>query len=131
MFLDAEGYTLYRMRPALTMIELIFVIVIVGILGGIAFNKLAAVRDDAKLTTDIAQMATCINDAAAYYTAKGIDMTAGQSDACDNVTCFTITYGSDFIVATNTTADNYCTRVDELGGHLAKTYHFHGTSVSL
>jgi prepilin-type N-terminal cleavage/methylation domain-containing protein len=130
--MDLSSNTIdHHMRPALTMIELIFVIVIIGILGGVAFNKLAAVRDDAKLTTDLSQMATCINDAGMHYTSRGVDMSAGQSDACDNVKCFTITYGSDFVVATAPNAQPYCSRVNELGGHLAKTYHFHGSRISI
>lgn len=46
------------MKNAFTMIELIFVIVVLGILAGIAIPKLAATRDDATLATMRANLAT-------------------------------------------------------------------------
>ena len=127
----SSDMTIHQMRPALTMIEFVFVIIVIGILATIALGRLYTVRDDAKITTDIAQMATCINDAGMYYTSQGMDITAGQSNACDSVKCFTITYGSDFVVATAPNAQPYCSRINELGGHLAKTYHFHGSRISI
>ena len=43
-----------KKRNAFTMLELIFVIVVIGILAGIAVPKLAATRDDATVTKAIA-----------------------------------------------------------------------------
>jgi len=123
-----------HLRPAFTMIELILIIAIIGILASIALTKLFAVRDDAKITTDIANMSACISDAGMYYTARAQDLQEGDSDSCNNVKCFNITYAtsnSNFKVETNPNGADYCDRVDELGGHLAKTYNFHGTRVSL
>jgi len=121
------------MRKAFTMIELIIIIVIIGVLAGLAYGKLSTVRDDAKITKDISNMATCINDASSIYTSRGVDIHAGDSENCDKVKCFTITYahdGRDFKVQTNPTAESYCSRVDELGGHLAKTYTFRGSHLT-
>lgn len=53
------------------MIELIFVIVILGILAAVAIPKLAATRDDAKISKLSANLSTLLSDAAAYYTSQG------------------------------------------------------------
>lgn len=46
------------MKKAFTMIELIFVIVVIGILAGVALPRLAANRDDAEITKAKAQVAS-------------------------------------------------------------------------
>ena len=46
------------MKKAFTMIELIFVIVILGILAGVAIPRLAATREDAEIAAAIANMRT-------------------------------------------------------------------------
>lgn len=53
------------------MIELIFVIVILGILAAVAIPKLAATRDDAKISKLAANLSTILTDSAAYYTSQG------------------------------------------------------------
>jgi type II secretory pathway pseudopilin PulG len=53
------------------MIELIFVIVIIGILAAVAIPKLAATRDDAKISNIIANARTAYGDLSAFYTAQG------------------------------------------------------------
>ena len=120
-------------RPAFTVIELIFIILIIAFLAAIAIPKLAATRDDAKLSADVSNMARCISEAGSKYVATNIDIAAGDSKACDAVKCFDITYGSsgsNFIVVTNPGGADYCSGVNAIGDHLAKTYEFRGTGVS-
>ncbi len=127
-------FTYQQSRKAFTMIELIMIIVIIGILATIALPKLAAVRADAKLAKDISRIAICINDAGMHYTARGTHLQAGDSKSCDEVICYTITYGSagsNFTVETDLSAEDFCQDIDNLGGHLAKTYHFHGSRISI
>ena len=59
------------MKKGFTMIELIFVIVILGILASVAIPRLAATREDAEISAAVANLRTLVNDANAYYTVKG------------------------------------------------------------
>ena len=78
------------MKFAFTLIEVIFVIVIIGILSAVAIPKLAATRNDAKNAVDCQNVVTCLTDIAATYTAKGVVPT-NISPACDVAAPF-ITY---------------------------------------
>ena len=73
-------------RSGFTMIELIFVIVILGILAAVAIPKLAATRDDAKIASVATEAAQVISDSGAYYTAQGSFSNVG---AMTNVTLYT------------------------------------------
>ena len=53
------------------MIELIFVIVILGILASVAIPRLAATRTDAEVAATVANLRTLLNDVASYYAVKG------------------------------------------------------------
>ena len=59
------------MKKGFTMIELIFVIVILGVLASVAIPRLAATRDDAEVAKAATNIVTAVTDIAAYYTAQG------------------------------------------------------------
>ncbi|MDO9056181.1 MAG: prepilin-type N-terminal cleavage/methylation domain-containing protein [Sulfuricurvum sp.] len=67
-------------RSGFTMIELIFVIVILGILAAVAIPKLAATRDDAKISKINSDASTFVSDLGSFYTAKGTYGTATLAD---------------------------------------------------
>ena len=82
------------MKKAFTMVELIFVIVIIGILAAVAIPKLAATRDDANAAKAAKNLAICITDIGASYTSKGqesTDTTGAAFASCKaviNESCF-------------------------------------------
>ncbi|MCI6564477.1 type II secretion system protein [Campylobacter sp.] len=69
------------MKKGFTMIELIFVIVILGILASVAIPRLAATREDAEISAAVANLRTLVSDATAYYTVKGSFNTNGSTAA--------------------------------------------------
>ena len=119
------------MRAGWTMIELIFILVIIGILAAIAISKLSATRDDAKLSTDVANMNICIRDTSAIYTATGTDLDDINSSACDKVVCYTIDVNTTHMaVDLNNSAPSFCNDIENIGGHLVQTYMFAGEGIS-
>lgn len=59
------------MRNAFTMIELVFVIVVLGILASIAVPRLVATKDDASAVTSATLLKDTIVQLTAYYTING------------------------------------------------------------
>ena len=81
-------------QDAFTMIEVIFVIVIIGIMSAIAIPKLAATRDDARTTVVLQNLATCIMDGGSSYTAR--QKLSLSSASCQKaLKCFDIVMGDN------------------------------------
>ena len=80
------------MKKAFTIIELIFVIVLIGILAVIAIPKLSGTRDDAKKVVELNNISNCIQDIASAYTSKGVE--DNDTSSCSQVKCAVIDLGN-------------------------------------
>lgn len=80
-----------KKRKAFTMIELIFAIVIIGILAAVAIPKLTATRDDAQVAKVVANLKILTQDVINYYTANGENTTNNATGAWGVVTYDVVT----------------------------------------
>ena len=87
------------MKKGFTMIELIFVIVILGILAVVAIPKLAATRDDAEIAKTATNIQTLISDLGSYYTSQGKFTTKAGNNANDPLNLSAMTNVSNPIKA--------------------------------
>ena len=86
-------------RSGFTMIELIFVIVILGILAAVAIPKLAATRTDAAAAKVATNISTVVADLGSYWTAKG-----AWGTNWSDVTNVPLTTGAGGVTASTTLA---------------------------
>ena len=142
-------------RAGFTMIELIFVIVILGILAAVAIPKLAATRSDAEIAKMATNAAAVVSDIGAHYTSQGstgtnwLDMTnvaletaAGVpatattvstgsvllTDGTNTCVTFAVTTDGNLTVTAGTTGI-ICAAVEKKLRPLVKTHSFGGIGI--
>ena len=93
------------MKKGFTMIELIFVIVILGILASVAVPRLASTREDAEISATVANLRTLVSDASSYYVANGTFKPKGKDANWRDITNVPLRDNSKGLVQGTTTAN--------------------------
>lgn len=100
-----------RSRSGFTMIELIFVIVILGILASVAVPKFLHAKDSAKAVTEVANLRTAIGDISSAYLLAD-DKNSSLPQFLDyHITCFNYWVNDNnhtMIIGTQNTTDTIC-----------------------
>ena len=125
------------MQRAFTMLEIVFIIIILGILAVIALPKLMTTRDDADISVAATNIATFISDINSYYTSQGAISTtiADMTNVSNPVTlrgnsCFTVvaptaTTDEEVVVTIGTTG--LCANVWDLPSMINIRTYLQGT----
>lgn len=82
-------------RFGFTMIELVFVIVILGILAAVAIPRLAATRYDAEVSKEVMTLSNKVGDLGAQFTAQGAFSSTDIDNANFSMGCYTLSGDSD------------------------------------
>ena len=85
------------MKKGFTMIELIFVIVILGILASVAVPRLASTREDAEISATVANLRTLVSDASSYYVANGTFKPKGKDANWRDITNVPLRDGKNLV----------------------------------
>jgi len=108
-------------RSAFTLLELVFVVVIVGMLASISIPKLQATRNDARVATELESIAVRLQTILMKYTATStfrISDTAYITNICYNFTASYEEDGAIFVdVIRNDSNDMVCDEVTKRAEH--------------
>ncbi len=141
-------------KKAFTMIELIFVIVILGILASVAMPRLMTTRDDAEIAKACTNITQALSDIGSYRVSQAdfsiisqmtdirdfstpsanfADANATSNFKVGSVECLEFKSLGDGNVSVRfiNTTDSLCLKVRTLCGKAAKVYKFGGTGVKM